>query len=56
MTQAEEGLPPRPLTGSILLASTDQPADLPADEAPQQQDQKSRPDTFERLLNGLFGG
>jgi penicillin-binding protein 1A len=57
MTEAEEGLPPRPLTGSILLASTDQPADPPADEAPQQQqEQKSRPDTFERLLNGLFGG
>lgn len=53
MTEAEAGLPPRPLTGSILLASTDQP---PPEQAPPPTEEKTRPDTFERLLNGLFGG
>jgi penicillin-binding protein 1A len=56
MTQAEEGLPSRPLTGPILVASADQ---LPAEDVPPQQQpqqEKPKPDTFERLLNGLFGG
>jgi penicillin-binding protein 1A len=52
MTEAEEGLASRPLTGSILVASADQPVP----EAPPAPEPKSQPDTFERLLNGLFGG
>jgi penicillin-binding protein 1A len=57
MTEAEEGLPPRPLTGSVLMASADQPiAEAPPQQQQQQPAEKSRPDTFERLLNGLFGG
>jgi penicillin-binding protein 1A len=54
MTEAEQGLPARPLVGSALMASVDQPAAaiMPA----AQPEEKSRPDTFQRLLNGLFGG
>ncbi len=53
MSDAEQGLPARPLTGGALVASNEQPAE----QAPQQQPaEKSKPDTFERLLNGLFGG
>jgi penicillin-binding protein 1A len=52
MNEAEEGLLVRPLTGSILVASAEQPVA----EAPPAPEQKSQPDTFERLLNGLFGG
>jgi penicillin-binding protein 1A len=55
MTDAERGLPPRPLIGATLVASAEQPA---ADQtAPTAQpEDKSRPDTFQKLLNGLFGG
>ena len=53
MSDAEQSLPPRPLTGSTLLASADVPAEEPA-AAPVEE--KSKPDTFQRLLNGLFGG
>jgi len=53
MSQSEEGLAVRPLIGAALVANAE-----PAPEAsPQEQPaEKSRPDTFERLLNGLFGG
>src|SRR3569833_2586466 len=54
MTGAEEGLPPRLLTGSTLVASADQALD-DAPPQPQGQAEKNRPDTFELLLNGLFG-
>jgi penicillin-binding protein 1A len=57
MTDAEQGLPVRPLVGSALVASVEQPS------APEDQTQpaakpedKSKPDTFQKLLNGLFGG
>ncbi len=53
MTDAEQGLPARPLAGANLLASAGQPA---ADQAPAAEDEKSKPDTFQKLLNGLFGG
>jgi len=59
MTAAEQGLPVRPLTGTALMASADQPA---ADQGHAQptpvsaQEDKSKPDTFKRLLDGLFGG
>lgn len=57
MTEAEAGLPARPLTGSILVASTDPPTDQAPQETTQQAPgEKTKPDTFERLLNGLFGG
>jgi len=55
MTDAERGLPARPLIGTTLVASAEQPA---ADQtAPTAQpEDKSKPDTFQKLLNGLFGG
>ncbi|MFO1246880.1 MAG: PBP1A family penicillin-binding protein [Alphaproteobacteria bacterium] len=57
MTDAQQGLPVRPLAGSTLVASVDQPV---TDQGPQPQpdvkDEKSRPDAFQRILNGLFGG
>ncbi len=60
MTEAEEGLPVRPLAGSMLVAQADQPTDQPTPEVQArwetQPEQKPQPDTFERLLNGLFGG
>ena len=55
MSDAEQGLPVRPLTGTTLMASAEPPAaDQPAPTA--QPDEKSKPDTFQKLLNGLFGG
>jgi penicillin-binding protein 1A len=58
MTDAEQGLPARPLTGTALMASADQPTDQaqdPATPVAAQADDK-KPDTFKRLLDGLFGG
>ena len=52
MSDAEQGLPVRPLAGTTLMASAEQPADQPA----AQTDEKSEPDTLQKLLNGLFGG
>lgn len=55
MTDAEQGLPARPLIGTTLVASAQQPeADQAAPTA--QPEDKSRPDTFQKILNGLFGG
>ncbi len=55
MSDAEQGLPVRALAGTTLLASVEQPAAAdPASTAPM--DDKSKPDTLEKLLNGLFGG
>jgi penicillin-binding protein 1A len=57
MTNAETGLPVRPLVGMTLVASADQPADV---QQPQDQQQErepaKKPDAFQRILNGLFGG
>ena len=54
MTDAEQGLPVRPLAGATLMASTEQPA---ADQTPAAPaDEKSKPDALQKLLNGLFGG
>ena len=58
MEAAEQNLPVRALVGTTVLAEADQiPAAVPnvpaaAPDAPQA----SKPDAFERLLNGLFGG
>ena len=52
MKDAEQGLPARPLAGNALMAEADQPASQEqAAPAPE-----SKPDTFQKLLNGLFGG
>jgi penicillin-binding protein 1A len=54
MTDAEQGLPVRPLIGTTLVASAEQPSDQTAPAA--RPEDKSRPDTFQKILNGLFGG
>jgi penicillin-binding protein 1A len=57
MTDAEQGMPARPLTGSTLVATAEQPQPAAvATQTPQPEQEKPKPDTFERLLNGLFGG
>ena len=60
MTSAEQGLPVRPLAGNALVADAGQPADQTAPGQPTpvsaQEEDKPRPDTFKRLLDGLFGG
>jgi penicillin-binding protein 1A len=54
MNDAEQGLPVRALAGSSLVASAD---DAPAAEVPvRHEDKPEKPDTFQKLLNGLFGG
>jgi penicillin-binding protein 1A len=55
MSDAEQGLPVRPLVGTTLVASVEQPAAEQA-QPTAQPEEKSKPDTFQRLLNGLFGG
>jgi penicillin-binding protein 1A len=52
MEDAEQGLPVRPLMGTALAA------DLADQPAPAQTTSKTakQPDTFERILNGIFGG
>jgi penicillin-binding protein 1A len=54
MSDAEQGLPVRPLAGTTLVAS----AESATDQAPPaaHTDEKSEPDTLQKLLNGLFGG
>jgi penicillin-binding protein 1A len=56
MTDAEQGLPARPLTGMALVAQADQPPDQAQAAPVSVQEDKSKPDTFKRLLDGLFGG
>ena len=53
MSDAEQDLPVRPLIGTALMASAEQPIDQ---NTPAQTEDKSKPDTFQKLLNGLFGG
>ncbi len=48
MEDAEKDLPVQPLTGATLVAQA-------ADQPPAAQDDK-KPDAFERILNGIFGG
>src|SRR5579862_4148746 len=60
MSDAEQGLPVRPLAGTALVADAGQiagpsesqelPASIPV------RDDKSKPDSFQKLLNSLFGG
>ena len=50
MEDAEQGLPVRPLTGAALVARCRRSA-----AAGAAQDDK-KPDAFERILNGIFGG
>jgi membrane peptidoglycan carboxypeptidase len=54
MRDAEQGLEVRPLAGTALMASAEQPASQTVPSA--QEDDKTKPDTFQKLLNGLFGG
>ena len=58
MEAAEQNLPIRPLIGATVLAEANQPAapTLSAPETPPTAPQASKPDAFERILNGLFGG
>jgi penicillin-binding protein 1A len=58
MEAAEQGLPVRPLTGSTLVATADVPAADPATPTTNADSalQPAKPDTFQKLLNGLFGG
>ncbi len=56
MTQAEQNLPPRPLVGATLVASADQPQDQAAPNPANDDDKAKKPDAFQRILNGLFGG
>jgi penicillin-binding protein 1A len=56
MSDAEQGLPVRPLAGTTLVASAEQPAATDQTEPAARQDEKPKPDTFQKLLNGLFGG
>jgi penicillin-binding protein 1A len=52
MTDAEQGLPVKPLAGTALMADAGQPAGQ-NQGAPEPE---TKPDTFQKLLNGLFGG
>ena len=56
MSEAEQGLPARPLTGSTLVASAEQPVQMPETTVSEPSREKSKPDAFEQILNGLFGG
>jgi penicillin-binding protein 1A len=55
MGDAEQSLPVRPLAGTTLMAAAEQPVDQ---AQPAQSDDRAgdKPDTFQKLLNGLFGG
>jgi penicillin-binding protein 1A len=60
MSEAEQGLPVRPLAGTTLLASANEAAasdgEAPEQAVPEEQEKKSEPDTLQKLLNGIFGG
>jgi len=53
MTEAEQGLPVRPLAGTTLMAAA---GDAAAADEPVPQEKKPEPDTLQKLLNGIFGG
>ena len=50
MEEAEAGLPVRPLAGE------EQNADVAAQDTPVASTLPDKPDAFERILNGIFGG
>ena len=60
MTEAEQGLPVRPLAGTTVMASVTEAAAAddvaPAPEVQKPEEKKSPPDALDRLLNNLFGG
>ena len=60
MTEAEQGLPVRPLAGTALMASATEAAATddaaPATEEQKPDEKKSQPDALDRLLNSIFGG
>ena len=58
MENAEQGLPVRPLIGTTLLADASDAAPAANPAAPPQPaaDSGRKPDTFEKILNGIFGG
>ena len=53
MTEAEQGLPERPLAGTTLMAAA---GDAVAADSPVPEEKKPEPDTLQKLLNGIFGG
>src|SRR5262249_51999288 len=55
MTEAQQGLPVRPLAGSTLMAAAGEA--VAADDAvPAAEEKKDEPDALDRLLNKIFGG
>ncbi|MEO8300388.1 MAG: PBP1A family penicillin-binding protein [Rhizomicrobium sp.] len=55
MREAEATMPVRPLAGANLMASV-QPPETMDQAAPAPAEDKSQPDTLQKLLNGIFGG
>ncbi|HWY65795.1 MAG TPA: penicillin-binding transpeptidase domain-containing protein, partial [Rhizomicrobium sp.] len=61
MSEAEQGLPVRPLAGATVMASVteaaaaDDAAPAPDGQKPEEE-KKSQPDALDRLLNSIFGG
>ncbi|MCX7281662.1 MAG: PBP1A family penicillin-binding protein [Alphaproteobacteria bacterium] len=55
MSEAQRGLPVRPLARTALMPSVEKPAAEQSAE-PTPEEKKTKPDTIQRLLNGLFGG
>jgi penicillin-binding protein 1A len=52
MTEAETGLPVRPLAGNTLVAAADAvPVDTPVATQPEK-----KPDALQKIISGLFGG
>ena len=56
MESASQNIPPRPLIGTTLVASADRVAAPDMAPAEPQDGDKERPDAFQRILSGLFGG
>ncbi len=58
MENAHEGLPIRSLPGATLMADASAPVATDAPAAPTivPVSQPKKPDTFERILDGIFGG
>jgi len=53
MSGAEETMPVRPLAGSNIMASAQAPDSI---EQPSTAPVAEKPDTLQKLLNGIFGG
>jgi penicillin-binding protein 1A len=59
MTDAEQGLPVRPLVGANLVVTAGDVVTAPGDTPPasaQASEPPKKSDAFQRILNGLFGG